>query len=286
MDWDHLRVFLALARAGSLRGAARTLGIDQATAGRRLAALEAQLGAKLFVHTPSGYVPTATGEALLPGAERMAAEAQALRRRAAGMDETLRGAVRIATGDGIARGLLMPALAHMHARHPEIRTVLLSARSLADIAHDEVDIAVRIVRPSEPDLIVRRLGRLTAWLYASEAYLARRGRPDWDQGFAGHDLILPHPPPVARWHGAALETGRVALETNSMLAALEAARLGIGIASLLAHLGTVEPNLVSIWPDRPQRHDLWLVVHPDLARSARVRAVLEAIVAAWPTGSD
>ena len=284
MDWDHLRVFLALARAGSLRGAARSLGVDQATAGRRLGALEAQLGTTLFVHTPSGYLLTAAGEALLPGAERMADEAQALRRRAAGMDAAPRGTVRIATGDGIASGLLTPVLARVHERHPEIRLVLLTARSLADIAHDEVDIAVRIVRPREPGLVVRRLGRLTAGLYASEAYLARRGRPDEREGFAGHALILPHPAPTGDWHGASIGEATVALETNSMLAAAEAARLGIGIASLLAHVAAGEPGLVPLWPDRLQAYDAWLVVHPDLARSVRVRAVLDAIAEAWPPG--
>ncbi|GGF30347.1 transcriptional regulator [Aliidongia dinghuensis] len=284
MDWDHVKVLLALADAGSLRGAARALGIDQATAGRRLVALEAQLGTKLFVHTPSGYVVTAVGEAILPGARRMAAEALALGRRAAGTEAGLHGTVRIATGDGIARGLLMPALARLHARHPEIRTVLLTARTLVDIAHDEVDIAVRIVRPNDPELIVRRLGALTSRLYASVDYVARRGVPAPGGGFAGHDLILPYPAPAGPFHGEPIGAGRVVLETNSMLAAAEAAQQGLGIASLLEHLGDTDPSLVPLWPDRPQRHELWLVVHPDLARSARVRAVLDAIIEGWPAG--
>jgi DNA-binding transcriptional LysR family regulator len=140
MDWDNVRFFLAVYRLHSLRAAARQLGVDQATAGRRLSAFERQLAAKLFVRTPAGYMPTPAAELLRPSAERIEDEAQWMMRSAQGLDQRLTGQVRVATGDGIANGLVIPAIARVHERHPDIHIVLLTARGFADVARDEADI--------------------------------------------------------------------------------------------------------------------------------------------------
>src|SRR5262245_17920778 len=195
MDWDNVRFFLAVYRLHSLRAAARWLGVDQATAGRRLSAFERQLDAKLFVRTPSGYVPTAAAELLRPHAEKIEDEAQGMMRSAQGLDQRLTGQVKIATGEGIANGLVIRAIARVHESHPDIRIVLLTARGFADIARDEADIAVRTLRPTAPGLITKKIGALPARLFASPDYLARRGWPRRDKGFKGHDLIMSFPLP-------------------------------------------------------------------------------------------
>jgi len=279
MDWDNIRFFLAVYRLHSLRAAARQLGVDQATAGRRLSAFERQLGAKLFVHTPAGYVPTAAAELLRPCADRIEEEAQGMMRSAQGLDQRLTGQVRIATGEGIANGLVIRAVARVHQLHPDIRIVLLTARGFADVARDEADIAVRIVRPTSTGLITRKIGALSARLYASPDYLARRGRPRRGKGFKGHELIMPFPMSASPiiWCGEKTSEGRVALEANSMLSRAEAAMRGTGIALPLDGIVTPGMRLKPIWPDRKQFYDIWLVVHADVQRTARVRAVLDAI---------
>jgi DNA-binding transcriptional LysR family regulator len=279
MDWDNVRFFLAVYRMHSLRAAARHLEVDQATAGRRLSALERQLGAKLFVRTPAGYVPTAAAEILRPGAERIEDETRGMTRTAQGLDQRLTGQVRVATGDGIANGLVIGAIARVHEQHPDIRISLVTARSFADVARDEADIAVRIIRPTAPGLITRKLGALSARLYASPDYLARRGRPRKGRGFKGHDLIMPFPLPAAPvdWCGEKTSEGHIAVEANSMLSRAEAAARGIGIALLLDSIVTPGMRLKPIWPNCKQFYDIWLVVHADVHRTARVRVVLDAI---------
>src|SRR5262245_8918486 len=277
MDWNNVRFFLAVYRMHSLRAAARQLGVDQATAGRRLAAFERQLGAKLFVRTPGGYVPTAAAELVRPNAEKIEDEAQGMMRSAQGLDQRLTGQVRIATGEGIANGLVIRAVARVHELHPDIRVALLTARSFADVARDEADVAVRTLRPTSPSLITRKIGALSARLYASPAYLARRGSPRWGKRFSGHDLIMPFPLPASPnlWCGENTSEGRIVVEANSMLSRAEAAARGIGIALLLDSVVTPGMGLKSIWPDRKQFYDMWLVVHADVQRTARVRAVLD-----------
>jgi DNA-binding transcriptional LysR family regulator len=279
MDWDNVRFFLAVYRRHSLRAAARSLGVDQATAGRRLSVLERQLGAKLFVRTPAGYVPTAAAELLTARAERMEDEAQGMARSALGLDQRLTGPVRVATGEGIASGFVIPALVRVHEMHPDIRITLLTARSFLDVGRDEADIAVRTLRPTSPALITRKVGSLSARLYASPDYLDRRGRPRKGQAFKGHDLIVPFPPPSSPiiWCGEPTSEGRIAVEANSMTSRAEAAARGLGIALLLDGIVAPAHRLKPIWPDRADWYDIWLVVHADIQRTARVRVVVDAI---------
>jgi DNA-binding transcriptional LysR family regulator len=279
MDWDNVRFFLAVYRQHSLRAAARQLGVDQATAGRRLSAFERQLGAKLFVRTPGGYLPTPAAELLVAGAERIEDEARGMLRSAQGLDQQLSGQVRVATGDGLASGFVIPAMARVHELHPDIRIILLTARSFADINRDEADIAIRTQRPTSPGLITRKIGSLSARLYASPQYLSRHGRPRKGEGFKGHDLIMSFPllaSPII-WCGEATEEGRIVVEANSMLSRAEAAARGIGIALLLDGVATTDKRLKPIWPERTESIDIWLVVHADVQRTARVRVVVDAI---------
>ena len=146
MNWDDARVFLAVEREKTLRGAARTLNLDQATVGRRIAALEHALRATLFLRTSEGYALTAAGEAALKSAEKMEHSANELVRRTQGTDTRLAGDVRVTSTDSIALEFLLPAIERLHAAHPEVRVLLDTSTRMLNLAKREADIAVRSVR--------------------------------------------------------------------------------------------------------------------------------------------
>ncbi|MFC0205366.1 LysR family transcriptional regulator [Novosphingobium soli] len=279
MNWDNAGIFLAIYRRHSLRAAGRALGIDQATVGRRLSALEAELGAKLFLRTPDGYLPTPVADRLASSAERMETAAAEMERLARGADASPSGTVRIAAGDGLAHVFVLRALARVRQEHPGIDAVLVVGREVADLSRDEADLAVRIVKPTDPDLHARQLGTLEASLYASADYLARCGEPERGHGFAGQHLILPSVLADASLDlcGEPFTKDRIALQANTMLARAQAAREGMGLALLLDDLASDLKGLVPVWPEEKVTYPVWLVVHPDLRRMARIRAVIDTI---------
>ncbi|MGE8687814.1 MAG: LysR family transcriptional regulator [Achromobacter sp.] len=282
MDWDNARIFLAIYRVGTLRGAAALLQIDQATAGRRLAALESSLDARLFLRTPGGYVPTAAGELAFAAAERMEQAADQLQRQMQGLDHRLSGVVRVATSETVARYFVMEAIRRVHAQHPDIRVTLSTAIQLSNLTRREADLAIRNLRPDNPDLIYRHLARKEVGLYASRAYLAEHGEPRPGTAFAGHTLVAYQKALLPGWSdmfcGEPTGNGRIGLEVNSGLMIIEAVVAGLGIGELPTHMAPDYPDLVRIWPSRSEPYDLWLVMHGDLNRTARVRAVADAIV--------
>jgi len=282
MDWDNTRIFLGIYRAGTLRGAAALLDIDQATVGRRLNAMEKALNAKLFLRTPSGYVATPAGEIACRSAMQMEEAALQLEREMSGIDNRLSGTVRVATTDTISHAFVMEAMRRLHEQHPDIRIVLEVNTQLSSLTRRETDLAVRTVRPTSPDLISRHLGKRVAGLYATPAYTAARGEPEPGTGFAGHDLVIYHSSVTARQGeklgGEPITNARVAMEVNTGMVLLEAVQAGIGIGELPIHIADRLPGLRRIWPEREHRYDVYLVMHADLARSARVRAVADAIV--------
>ncbi|UGQ44691.1 LysR family transcriptional regulator [Massilia endophytica] len=286
MDWDNARIFLGIYRAGTLRGAAAQLDIDQATVGRRLAAMEKSLNARLFLRTPAGYVATPAGETAARSAELMEEAAHRLQREMQGIDNRLSGTVRVTTTDTMAVHFVMNAMALLHERHPEIQVALSIGTQLTSLTRREADLAVRTARPSSPDLISRHLARRTAGLYATADYLKQRGMPVPGSGFEGHDIVV-YEAAVAPRHseklaGEPVHNARVAMTVNTGLMLLLAAKSGLGIAELPTHLADPDPNLQRIWPEREHHYDTWLVMHGDLNRSARVRAVADAIVESVP----
>jgi DNA-binding transcriptional LysR family regulator len=282
MDWDNARIFLAVHRAGTLRGAASLLQIDQATVGRRLAALEESLDARLFLRTPNGYVPTRAGELALSATEQMERAADQLQRQTQGTDERLSGSVRVAASETIANFYLMRAMQRLHAAHPDVRVILSTSTQLTNLTRREADIAVRNIRPDSPDLISRRLGRHAVGLYASKAYLKAHGEPRRGTALEGHDVVVYQRGLIASRSdmlcGESTGNARIVMEVNSGLMMVAAASQGLGIVEVPTDLGDAEPRLVRVWPDRSEAYELWLVMHGDLHRTARVRAVADAIV--------
>lgn len=282
MDWDNARIFLAIYRASTLRAAAGQLGIDQATVGRRLNALEDSLGARLFLRTPSGYLATPAGELAVTAAQAMESAALQFQREMQGIDNRLCGVVRVTTSDTMAATFVLDAMRRLHAAHPAIRIVLTTGTEITSLTRREADLAVRTLKPTSPDLISRHLVKRSMALYAAPSYLALRGMPEQGTELAGHDIVV-YQGSVAPRHRDRIcrepvTHARVAIEVNSGLMLLDAARKGMGVTELPCHMADGDPLLVRIWPDRVDHYDVWLVMHSDLSRSARVRAAADAII--------
>lgn len=287
MNWDDVRIFLAIHRAGTLRGAAQQLAIDQTTVGRRLAGLERSLGSRLFLRTTGGLALAGTGQEVLRVAEDMERMAVSFERRGDGADARVAGEVRVTTTDALAVDFVVPALEHLRARHPEVRVILSTTTRLLDLARREADIAVRTLRPEQPDLIVRQLGRWEVGLYATEGYLAKNGEPQPGKGFAGHDIALYQEGVTGRQDGTlageSRAQGRIVAELDSSLMLATFVRAGLALGELPEYVARRDPTLVRIWPQcqRAKPYEAWLVLHQDLAHTARVRVVVEALTAAF-----
>ncbi|QPF89030.1 LysR family transcriptional regulator [Bradyrhizobium commune] len=284
-QWDDVRFFLAVARAGSLSAAARTLGVGHVTVGRRIALLEKQLGVTLLNRNPDGFVTTSAGEAILRQCAAMESAATDLERIVAGHDSLLKGTVRVTCTEALAYQLVAPAIAALRKTHPELRVdLIIGVRSL-DIARREADLAVRFARPSASDLICRKLGDVAFALYASKRYLASKGVPKQGHGLADHDLITFTGAPAAMspfFMGEPLEGVRIALRCDSPFVQLRSAANHGGIAEAVCFLGDATPELVRVWPERPPaRRPVWLIMHQDMRRAARIRAVSTAITEAF-----
>lgn len=282
LGWDDVRFFLAVARAGSLASAARTLGVDQTTVGRRLSALEDDLGQPLFERTPRGLVLAAAGKRVLASAEAMADAAGDFEVAARTEDAGIRETVRVATTDSLAEYFVVPALCAVHSRAPNVDVAIVTGWACVNLLRGEADLAVRLVRPSHPRLVARKVADFALRAYAARAYLAARGAPRAD--FQGHDLIAYTEALAATSFtiaGIEASDGRVVLQTNSGHALLRAAREGLGITELPSYVGDAEPALVRVCPEHERRYSVYVVAHQDRRRARAVRAVSEAIAAAF-----
>ncbi|WP_353230987.1 LysR family transcriptional regulator [Novosphingobium sp.] len=277
MDWDDVRSFLAIARARTLSGAARDLGVRQSTMSRRLEALEARAGARLLQKTASGFELTALGEAVLGNAERMEAEAIAVERMVQGRDVALSGVVRLTTVEIIANLLIPGAAMRLHAKYPAITLDVLSESRTLNLSKREADIAIRMTRFEGNQLVSRRMAVAASALYASAGYVAKHGRNPADPGHAVVTVLedqahMAEP----QWLAARLPDARVALRSNSRDAQMAAMRAGLGLAYLPCFLAEGHADVVRIDDGGPPR-DVWLGVHADLRHMPRIRAVIDAL---------
>jgi DNA-binding transcriptional LysR family regulator len=279
LDWNDFRVFLGVARAGTLSAAARLLRVDQSTMSRRLAALEQSAGARLFDRTPAGYVLTAAGEAVRSRVEELESHALAIERQLLGQDTQPTGQVRLAASDSFAAWFLVPRLASLHTLYPGIRLELVTGNQPVNLARREADISLRLTKPKEPNLIARRLGQAAWSVYASSGYLARYGKPSPRGRLRGHRVVGLDPElrgtVGARWLLERGDLADVPLTCNTLVSQAAAVVAGVGLGPLPCVFGDREAGLERALPRIIGQHDLWLVVHPDVRASARVRAVLD-----------
>jgi DNA-binding transcriptional LysR family regulator len=287
MNWDDVRLFLAVSRAGTLRGAGQELGIDQTTVGRRVGALEDALASRLFLRTKTGLLLTESGREVLGVAEEMERLAVSFARRSEANDTKIKGEVRVSTTDSLAMDFVVPAIETLRNSYPDVRVTLSTTTRLLDLGRREADVAIRTRRPEQPDLIARRLAIWPVGLFASRDYIERRGLPILGGGFACHDIAIYKSGVTDRQDhmlaGEQRDSGRIVAELDSSLMLATFVRAGMALGELPEYLAQKDANLVRIWPDlkREQSYDVWLVLHRDLAATARVRVVVEAIVQAF-----
>jgi DNA-binding transcriptional LysR family regulator len=278
-EWDDLRVFLAVHRTGSHAAAGRLLRVAPTTIGRRVAALEAAVGSRLFTRRPEGLVGTAAAAALAARAERVEAELLDAERELSGADARPTGTVRITCGDGFAAFVLAPALPAFLAEHPGLAVEVLADVRALDLTRGEADVALRNFRPRERSLVARRLGQERTALHAATAYLARRGRPRTARDLAAHDLVL-YDRAMDRQQGQAwlrqvAPEARVAVRANSTTMLHAACAAGAGLALLSTAFVRDDARLEPVLPSlAPPPLELWAVTHADLRASARVVATL------------
>jgi DNA-binding transcriptional LysR family regulator len=278
LDWNDLRFFLAVARGKTLARAAAALGVDQTTAGRRIAALETRMRVELFTRSASGLALSAAGARVLEAAERMDEAAQEIAARAPGDDAPATGTVRVATTDSLAAAFVVPAMRALREKNPAISVVISTGFALADLRKGDADLAVRLVRPTDPRLAARKLADFALRLYASRDYIAKHGTP---RSFDGHALIAYED---ATRTGARYPFGDrrdVAVMSNNHFVLLAAASAGLGIVQLPSYVGDAHPELVHVFAERDDPYTVWLVVPQAKRRVAAVRAVSEAIAGAF-----
>lgn len=277
MNWDDLRFVLALSKAGSLARAAKELKVDHTTVGRRIEAVEADLGVRLFTRTTTGYVLTAEAERLLPDIEQVEEAVLTLERGAHAQNDSIEGSVRITSGETFGSCYLAPRLASFGREHPALTLELITGGAVLDLARREADIAVRLFRSEHENLVVRRVAELAHALYASEEYLKKRpveGPGDLRE----HPILTTTPGPKvveSAWVERITKGARPAFVATLTTALVEAARVGAGIAVLPRYIGDREPTLRRVpMPDEP-REAIWITVHRDLKHARRVRVVLD-----------
>jgi DNA-binding transcriptional LysR family regulator len=289
MDWDDLRYFLAVHKHQTLSRAAHELRINATTVSRRLVALEERLGARLFERTQDGYLLTAAGRDLLPSALRMEAEVLVVERKVVGADRRLAGAIRLSTTEMIGTRFVAPRLPRFAERHPEI-TVELSCSNLpVDLARREADVALRLARPKDESLVIKRLAQIDLSLYASREYFEARGMPERpDERLDGHRLVMFAASRAFAiendWLEARRGTGTIIMRSDSVSSIFSAAVAGLGIALLPRVVADAEERLVRIaTAGAPEPRIIWQAVHPDVARSPRIRALLDFLGEALTT---
>lgn len=276
--WDDLEIVLAIAEAGSLSGASRTLRISHATVFRRLSEMERRLGVTLFERSRNGYTPTMAGDDLTASARRVQHEINSAERRIIGQDLTLTGSLRITTTDTLFAGLLSPLLASFRQTYPAITLEVVISNQLHSLTRREADIAIRPTRTPPETLIGRKAGDIILAMYGQKAYWRNTPLP-----------LDPASMATESWIGPDVHLGDTALEQwmvgknaayrlDSMLGMQLAVRHGAGIAVLPCYLGDADEALLRLSePVDVLTTQLWLLTHPDLRHVARVRAFMEAM---------
>lgn len=286
LDWSLVQTFLAVAETGSLSAAARHLGASQPTLGRKVREVEAALGVEVFRRHAKGLVLTETGQALLAPAQAMRQAAGQMALIAAGEDRGLRGAVRITASAVVSHFVLPPILADLRRAEPGIEIDLVASDSSENLLFREADIAVRMYRPGQLDVIARHVADLPLGAYAATTYLDHVGRPetteellalDWI-GFDRNDMII-RGMAQAGWQ---VEREFFKLRTDDQAAYWQLVRAGGGVGIMQQTIGATDPCVEWIMPELPlPQLPVWLAAHEAVRRVPRVARVWDVLAQAF-----
>jgi DNA-binding transcriptional LysR family regulator len=276
-DWEDIRHFLALARVGTLSGAARNLKVDHATVSRRLAALEAGLNVRLVDRLPRSCALTMIGRQVFNLAVEMESGAHGIARLAKAAQAPLAGRLTLSAPPVLVAHLLAEQLARFRAEYPNIRISLSAQGQQVSLSRREADVALRLVRPNEAANVARKIGTMAFGLYAHRSYAHLAAAERWqfiafDQSFA--DM------PQQRWLLGIAGNRPVACELNHISEHLIAVKAGVGVAGLPRFLGDRDRDLIRIDQKVPSfKREIWLAVHRDLRKAPAVRAVMDFVTA-------
>lgn len=283
-NWDDTRIFLAVARSGTLSGAAETMDMGIATLSRRLDRLEKSLAVPLFSRHQNGYRLTDDGEALL-------ARAEALEHAGLAFGETARlqgnvaGLVRLATSDNLAAHFILPSLKGLMEKYPDLRVEVLSGVQSVNLHRRDADLAIRMVKPESGNLTLKRLGKVGFGLYSADSGLAGSTDVEFNHAqYIGWPESHQHLP-AARWITRTLRGRPCRVEANTLLAQLSAVSAGLGLG-VLPHFMARKNGLQCVNADIGVDQTLWLVMHSDLAHSRRVRVVADHLIALFDEIKD
>jgi DNA-binding transcriptional LysR family regulator len=284
-NWDDLRLVLGVASAGSLSGAGRSLGLSHATVFRRLGAIEARLGVRLFERQRDGYAPTAAGDEVAAAARRMEAEVLAVERRVAGQDLKPSGTVRVTTTDSLLIGLLSPILAAFRRAYADIVLEVVVSNEIVNLSRRDADVAIRPSSAPPETLIGRKVATLAQAIYGHRdlfsAGLDIHGAP-----WVGPDERMAYTV-LERWMTAEQLNPQCRFRVDTVLGMLAAVRAGAGLAAIPCYLADDDPRLIRIGATIDAlATDLWLLTHRDLRHTARVRAFLDFVAAALKAERD
>ena len=279
-DWTQLRSFVEVVRTGSLTAAARNLRTTQPTVGRHIRQLEKRAGDALFDRRDGRLVPTERASELLPWAERVADEVVALGRAFALPVAALSGPVRVTTSEVFAVHVLPALIAPLLDEYPGLLIEIAASDAVEDLVRRDADLAVRFVRPQQPDLVARRVGWVELGLYASPDYLKERGRPTSVGDLDGHRIVGSASGDEVRAfldeHGIEASAATMAARGDSLLVRMAAIQAGLGIGPVHRWLADRDDALERVLPDVAlPTLPVWLVSHGDLARSRRLRVVFD-----------
>ncbi len=281
-DWNQARAFLVTAEEGSLSAAARALGLTQPTLGRQVSALEDALGVTLFERAGRSLTLTQAGFELLEHVKSMGEAASRISLTASGQSQEIDGTVCISASDTASAFILTPILKQLREIAPAIHVEIIATNSVSDLQQREADIAIRHVRPEQPDLTARLVRETTAHFYASKTYLDRKGRPQSASDVANHEFIaFDRPDRFLRYF---TETGLLLRENNfrqttaSGLVGWEFARNGLGIIVMIKDIAEKFPEMEQVLPGfKPFVVPFWLATHRELHTSKRIRLVFDLL---------
>lgn len=281
MNWDDVRLFLAVARAGQILAAARRLELNHATVGRRLTTLETAFGARLLIRRPNGCELTETGRAFLEQAERMEEAMLTARAAVGGTDIALSGTVRVGAPDGFGTAFLAPRLWRLTARHPNLTVQLVPVPRAFSMSRREADIAITIERPEAGRLVAAKLTDYALGLYAAPAYLAEQGEPRTLADLSRHRLVgavedLLYSPKLAYYSDITAEWPS-RFEVSSALGQTEAVAAGAGIGILHGFMAAGRADLARVLPEQTIQRTYWLVYHESVRDVRRIAAVADFI---------
>jgi len=283
LDWENLHCFAAFARHRSLSAAARELNVEHATVSRRIAALEHELKLKLVDRRARAYYLTADGERIAAMAQRMQEEVFAVERAAQAGQELLKGEISISAPPVMTAWLIAPRLHEFQQQHPGIRLRLITETRIASLPRREADLAIRLSRPTEPDLVARKIGLLNFWLYGAKDYLDTH--EPRTRGFLAYDDSM-ELSEQQQWLRGLLGGRPLVMQSNSLEVQYQAARHGAGVINLPFFVGDYDARLSRIEDEEyvPLVREVWLAVHSDLRLVPIVRVVMPFITACLREG--